>query len=185
MTNRFPFPKSLRRPRSAGSIICCVAVLISFGWSLALAAGVHLQIQGKAERYHSIFHVENIVLYTPHKLAYSEILSAKYRCLIVCSYLIYAPEAYYRSTWKNELEQTGASDASAEAFVTKLPKSVTRGDMLELEWAELPGLTITFNHQRFGTLNDATIFRAVFNTFLGPTAPSGMAAKLLGQPPGP
>jgi hypothetical protein len=45
-------------------------------------------------------------------------------------------------------------------------------------------LTISFNHQIFGTFNDATIFQAVFNTFLGPTAPPGMAAKLLGQPPG-
>jgi hypothetical protein len=125
------------------------------------------------------------VLYTPRKLSYSEILSAKYNCLIACNYLIHAPEAYYRSTWKNELEQTGASDASAEAFVTKLPKSVNRGDVLELEWAENPGLTITFNNQRIGTLSDATIFKAVFDTFLGPTAPSGMATMLLGQAPGP
>jgi Chalcone isomerase-like len=183
MTSRFPSPKSLRWRRSAKIIISFIAVLISFGWSLTLAAGDSLRIQGEAERYHSVFHVENIVLYTPRKLSYSEILSAKYNCLIVCNYLIHAPEAYYWSTWKNELEQAGASEISAETFVTKLPKSVNRGDMLELEWTELSGLTITFNHHPSATLKDVTIFKAVFNTLLGPTAPSGMAAKLLGQTP--
>jgi Chalcone isomerase-like len=184
MKSCFPFLRTLRRRQPVHSTFYFVAILISSGSSLTLAAGDRLQIQGEAERYHSLFHVENIVLYTPHKLSYRDILSAKYNCLIICNYLIHAPEAYYRSTWKSELAETGASDTSAEAFVTRLPKSVNSGDSLELKWAKASGLTISFNHQIFGTFNDATIFRAVFNTFLGPTAPPGMAAKLLGQPPG-
>ena len=184
MKSHLPLRKPLRWRWSAHSMFYFVVLVICRGSSFTLAAGDRLQIQGVAERYHSVFHVENIVLYTPRKLTYSEILSAKYNCLMICNYLIHAPEAYYRSTWKSELKETGASDVSAEAFVAKLPKSVSSGDTLELEWATVPGLTITFNHQLFGTFNDPVIFQAVFNTFLGPTAPSGMAAKLLGEPPG-
>ena len=177
-------PKILWWRRSAPGMFYFIVILIGSGASPTLAAENRLQIQGEAERYHAVFHVENIVLYTPRKLSYSEILSAEYNCLIVCTYLIHAPELYYRSTWKSEIEETGASEGSADTFVAKLPKSVDSGDTLELEWAKVPGLTITFNHQLLGTFGDATIFQAVFNTFLGPTAPSGMAVELLGQAPG-
>ena len=153
--------------------------------SSASVTGLHanelLQIQGKARRYYAVLHVENIELYTPRKLSYSQILSGDYDCMVRCIYLVYAPEGYYRSNWKSELIEVGASEASADAFITKLPKSVKSGDILELEWAKDTGLSITFEHQLLGRLNDIATFEAVFNTFLGPHSPSGMAADLMGS----
>jgi hypothetical protein len=171
-----------RHPRQNRGIIAYVATAFAIS---ALAAGLHanelLQIQGKARRYYSVLHVENLELYTPRKLSYKEILSGDYDCMVRCIYLVYAPEPYYQSKWKSELMDAGASEASAEAFLAILPKSVSSGDTLELQWSKNSGLSVTFGNQLLGRLKDVTTFEAVFNTFLGPHSPSGMAADLIGS----
>ena len=166
--------------RKAPVIAYVVAAVVNSAFLIGLHANELLQIQGKARRYYAVLHVENIELYTPQKLSYSQILSGDYHCMVKCIYLVYAPEPYYQSKWKSQLIEAGASEASADAFLTKLPKSVNSGDILELEWVKEAGLSITFDNQLAGRLNDVGTFEAVFNTFLGPHAPPGMAAELIG-----
>jgi hypothetical protein len=171
-------PKPGRRARVIAYV---VTAIVNSAFLIGLQANELLQIQGKARRYYTIIHVENIELYTPQKLSYNQILSGNQHCMIKCIYLVYAPVPYYQSKWKTQLIEAGASEASADAFLARLPKSVNSGDILELEWVKDTGLSITFNGQPAGRLNDVAIFQSVFNTFLGRHAPPGMAADLIGS----
>jgi hypothetical protein len=160
---------------------------VSLGIVKALQAEETLQIQGHASRYHTAlahkFHVSDDELYTPKKLSYEEILSGRYSCTIKYTYLLYAPALYFRPRWKDALLDLGASQASAEKFVAMLPDSMNTGQVLELQWKPNVGLTIRFENQDRGTLNDMEAFQAAFNSVLGPCAPDGVPEGLIGDRP--
>jgi hypothetical protein len=77
----------------------------------------------------------------------------------------------------------GASQASAETFAAMLPDSMNTGQVLELQWKPNVGLTIRFENQDRGTLNDIEVFQAAFNSVLGPCAPDGVPEGLIGDRP--
>lgn len=177
--------------RGVGSVRMVVLVLIVSAVSLVIVktpqAEEALQIQGHASRYHTAlahkFHVSDDELYTPKALSYEEILSGRYSCTIKYTYLLRAPALYFRPRWKEALIDLGASQASAEKFVETLPDSVNTGQVLELQWKPNVGLTIRFENQDRGTLNDMELFQAAFNSVLGPCAPDGVPEALIGNRP--
>jgi hypothetical protein len=168
-------------------VFILIVSAVSLGIVKALLAEEALQIQGHASRYHTAlahnFHVSDDELYTPKKLSYEEILSGRYSCTIRYTYLLYAPVVYFRPRWKEALIYLGASQASAEKFVAMLPDSVNTGQVLELQWKPNVGLTIRFENQNRGTLNDMETFQAAFNSVLGPCAPDGVPEGLIGNRP--
>jgi len=168
-------------------VLALMVVAVSLGTVIALQAEEALQIQGHASRYHTAlahkFHVSDDELYTSKKLSYEEILSGRYSCTIRYTYLLYAPALYFRPRWKEALIDLGASDTSAEKFVAMLPDSVSTAQVLELEWKPNVGLTIRFENQDTGTLNDMEAFQAAFNSVLGPCAPDGVPEGLIGNRP--
>ena len=168
-------------------VLALIVAAVSLGIVKALQAEEALQIQGHASRYHTAlahkFHVSDDELYTPKKLSYEEILSGRYSCTIRYTYLLYAPALYFRPRWKEALIDLGASQASAEKFAAMLPDSMNTGQVLELQWKPNVGLTIRFENQDRGTLNDVEAFQAAFNSVLGPCAPDGVPEELIGNRP--
>src|ERR1700731_3687580 len=168
-------------------VLALIVAAVSLGIVKALQAEEALQIQGHASRYHTAlahkFHISDDELYTPKTLSYEEILSGRYSCIIKYTYLLHAPALYFRPRWKEALIDLGASQASAEKFVATLPDSMNTGQVLELQWKPSVGLTIRFENQDRGTLNEIEAFQAAFNSVLGPCAPDGVPEGLIGDRP--
>ena len=69
------------------------------------------------------------------------------------------------------------------AFVAALPASIKNGDKLDLLWVPNRGLEVRYNDASSASLGDLSTFRAVFDSALGPNAPSGIPEAIFGRRP--